>query len=302
MRVIVLGLGVQGQKRCRIAGSDVVATVDPVHGEAQYRSLDMVPFDSFDSAILSVPDAPKLDLIERLLDAGKHVMVEKPLLTANGAALERLAALAQEQGVTCYTAYNHRFEPHIVTAKEMLERGEIGPVYRARLFYGNGTARDVRNSPWRDRDGGVLTDLGSHLLDLLLYFFDALPDSLTVWAAKRFENAAFDHVVCGARGERLIELEMSLLSWRNHFVAEFYGEAGSLHIESLCKWGPSTLTLRRRILPSGRPTEESRVLTQPDPTWGAEYRHFKKLCETGDSNLVHDIRINRMLQKLLAEA
>ena len=53
--------------------------------------------------------------------------------------------------------------------KALLESGELGRVYRCRLFYGNGTARDVRNSPWRDKGAGVLTDLGSHLLDTVLF-------------------------------------------------------------------------------------------------------------------------------------
>ena len=43
MRVVVAGLGVQGQKRKAVAGSEVVATVDPVHPEAQYKRIEDVP-------------------------------------------------------------------------------------------------------------------------------------------------------------------------------------------------------------------------------------------------------------------
>lgn len=303
MRVIVVGLGVQGQKRCRIAAGDVVATVDPIHAEADYRDIEAVPLDQYDAALLCIPDSPKLGMIERLLDNGKHVLVEKPLFAPDSAAIEALRTLSARTGTVCYTAYNHRFEPHIIGLRDIIRSGALGRIYRARFFYGNGTARDVRNSAWRDKGAGVLPDLGSHLLDTTLFLFGQLPESLQVWSARRFENRSFDHVICGSGGDLLIEYEMTLLSWRNHFVAEVYGELGSGHVSSLCKWGPSSLTVHRRILPSGRPTEESRTLVQPDPTWAEEYAHFKALCAAGSGgNLANDILINQELQSLTTAA
>ena len=70
---------------------------------------------------------------------------------------------------------------------------------------------------------------------------------------------------------------MTLLNWRNHFTCDIFAENGTAHIESLCKWGPTTFTHRTRILPSGRPPEAAVTLTQEDPTWALEYEHFKKL-------------------------
>jgi scyllo-inositol 2-dehydrogenase (NADP+) len=303
MRVIVVGLGIQGNKRRQIAGADVVATVDPLVPEADYRSIEDVLTDRYDAALLCIPDDPKVGLIRYLLNQKKNVLVEKPLISENQSDLEELSALVKRQGVVCYTAYNHRFEPHFVHLKETIESGTLGKLYRMRFFYGNGTARDVRNSPWRDKGGGVLHDLASHLLDTILFVFGSIPEDIHVWSANCFENNAFDHIICGATMPVLVELEMSLLSWRNHFVAEVYGEDGSAHIESLCKWGPSTFTLRKRLLPSGRPPEEAMTLVRADPTWELEYEYFKNLCETnGMSNISNDLIINRHLKNLYREA
>lgn len=303
MRVIVVGLGIQGNKRRQIAGVDVAATVDPLVPGADYRNIEDVPTDRYDAALLCIPDDPKVGLIRHLLDQKKNVLVEKPLISENQSELEEIAALAKRQGVVCYTAYNHRFEPHFIRLKETIASGILGKVYRVRFFYGNGTARDVRNSQWRDKGAGVLPDLGSHLLDTILFVFGGWPDDLKIWSARRFENKAFDHIICGGISPIHIELEMSLLSWRNHFVAEVYGENGSAHIDSLCKWGPSTFTLRKRVLPSGRPTEESMTLVQPDPTWKLEYEHFKKLCLNGEGgNVENDLLINKALHILSSEA
>jgi scyllo-inositol 2-dehydrogenase (NADP+) len=271
--------------------------------EADFRSLQQVPLDSFDAALVCTPDEAKLELLTYLLENGKHVLVEKPLLAADPAALERLRQAAKRSGAVCYTAYNHRFEPHFVRMKETIDSGVLGKIYLCRMFYGNGTARDVRNSPWRDKDAGVLPDLGSHLLDTAVFWFGTFDAAFTIWSADRFENRAFDHISFGARGTPVLEMEITLLSWRNHFTCDVYGENGTAHIESLCKWGPSVFTRRTRVLPSGRPPEEAVTLVQPDPTWVAEYRHFTRLCAAGGpGNIDTDILLNDILGGLARQA
>ena len=305
MRVIVVGLGIQGRKRRAIAGAEAVAAVDPVNAEADYRELSEVPLGAYDAALVCTPDAAKIELLNDLLENGKHVLVEKPLLAADNTTLERLATLARTRGAVCYTAYNHRFEPHFVRMKELIESGVLGRIYSCRMFYGNGTARDVRNSAWRDRGAGVLPDLGSHLLDTAMFWFGELAAPFAVWSADRFENRAYDHLTFGARGHPVFEMEITLLSWRNHFTADVYAERGSAHIESLCKWGPSTFTRRTRVLPSGRPPEEAITLVQTDPTWAAEYEHFKRLCRdpSGSADaLATDLSLNRILAELARDA
>ena len=298
MRTIIVGLGVQGAKRRAVAGADAVATVDPVHPQADYRALADVPLSAYDAALVCTPDDAKIELLTHLLSNGKHLLVEKPLLAPDNAAIEALAGVARAKRAVCYTAYNHRFEPHFVRMKETIESGKLGRVYSARLFYGNGTARLVRDSAWRDQGAGVLPDLGSHLLDTALFWFGKPAAPFDIHSCSRFENRSFDHFAFGAKGMPLLQFEMTLLSWRNHFYADVYAEKGSAHIQSLCKWGPSTFTLRGRKLPSGRPEEDVVTLEQPDPTWALEYAHFKRLCASGKSNIENDLWINGVLNDL----
>lgn len=306
MRVIVVGYGVQGPKRKAVAGADCVAVVDPVSPHADYKDLSAVAFHDFDAAIVCTPDTPKPALLKTLLGAGKHVLVEKPLVAEDDWVLEELSAIARSTGAVCVTAYNHRFEPHYVRMRDLIHSGALGRIYSLRMFYGNGTARLVRDSLWRDQEAGVLPDLGSHLLDTLKFW---IPDTgswtFETRVARRHENRSFDQVVVAADPENgpTIQLEMTLLSWRNHFTCDVMAENGSAHIDSLCKWGPSTFTHRTRVLPSGRPPEESVTLVQADPTWEAEYAHFKHLCATGDhSEIDNDLWLNRTLKGLAQQA
>ncbi len=301
MRVIVLGLGVQGHKRRDVAGADCVGVVDPFNEDADFRHVADVPLGDYDAALVCTPDSSKIEILTYLLSNGKHVLVEKPLVGDDTAALTALADTAKQKGVCCYTAYNHRFEPHFVRMKETIEGGSLGQVFSVRLFYGNGTARLVRDSAWRDTGAGVLPDLGSHLLDTLAFWFGRPSDPFHIISTNRFENRAPDHVVFGANGAIRMEAEMTLLSWRNHFTADVLAEKGSAHISSLCKWGPSSFTVRDRKLPSGRPEEQTVTLVEPDPTWRAEYDYFKSLCHIGGTNIDGDIWIQETLAKLAAE-
>src|SRR6185437_13823563 len=210
MRIVVVGMGVQGHKRRRVAGADFVADVDPVSTEARYRRLEDVPLADYDAALVCTPDEPKLALLTYLLGHGKHALVEKPLWADDEHDLARLEKLAQENRAVCYTAYNHQFEPHFVRLRDVLASGELGRIYRCRMSYGNGTARLVRDSAWRDQGAGVLPDLGSHLLDTALFWFGKPTADFEIFSANRFENRSFDHFAFGCNGSPVLQFEMTL--------------------------------------------------------------------------------------------
>jgi len=300
MRIVVVGLGVQGYKRRKHAGQDCVATVDPINSEATYRNLCDVPVTDYDAVLVCVPDKPKVDLLHYCLENKKHVLVEKPLWAIEDDQIKALETLAVKNNVVCYTAYNHRFEPHFIRMRDLIASGVLGQIYSCRMFYGNGTARLVRDSNWRDKGAGVLPDLGSHLLDTCRFWFGPGLDSFNLGSYHRFENMAPDHVVVESETSLpRINLEMTLCMWRNHFTCDVLAEKGTAHIESLCKWGPATFTHRKRTLPSGRPQEWSETFIQDDPTWEAEYIHFRKLIETSTlTDLSTDLWLQRNLRRM----
>jgi hypothetical protein len=91
--------------------------------------------------------------------------------------------------------------------------------------------------------------------------------------------------------------------WRNHFTCDILAEKGTAHITSLCKWGPSSFIRRTRVLPSGHPPETLETLTQDDPTWAAEYAHFRSLCANATpTDLSNDRWLHRVLSRLGDEA
>jgi predicted dehydrogenase len=148
---------------------------------------------------------------------------------------------------------------------------------------------------------GVIGDLAPHLLDILEFTTGRPRGPLEVWSARRHENTAPDHFLLGfPEAAPVVTLEGSLLSWRNTFRLDVLGTEGSAHVDGLCKWGPSTLTVRARVLPSGKPPEQRWTLEQADPTWALEHEHFLALCADPHTELDRDRWVDRVLREIEA--
>ena len=302
IRVVIIGFGIQGKKRNFIAGNDVVSIIDPMVENINIKDVRDLPLNSFDAALICTGDKEKIEIIRYLLKNNKNVLVEKPLISNSIIDLIELSHEIDKKKLCCYTAYNHRFEPHFINMKDIIESKKLGKPYHLSLFYGNGTANLVRNSPWRDKNTGVLCDLGSHLFDTLAFWIEDIENyKFVVTRAEKKENLTFDHVVINnivKKNQISIELEMSLISWKNTFTCDFFGEKGSAHINSLCKWGPSDFIHRSRVFPSGKPDEKKITIQQNDPTWKMEYKYFLDICK---KNQMHNIRKDIWINEILLD-
>ena len=297
LKFLVVGMGIQGVKRRAIIGNRPCITVDPSVTTADYSRIQDVPLDSFDTVFLCTPDSVKWEIVVYCITHGKHVLIEKPF-TLMPNDYTKLTELQEVSGSTVYVAYNHRFEPHIVRVRELLEQGDLGEIYTVSLSYGNGTAELVRLSEWRDTGIGVVADLGSHLLDMIDYWWGLEGRNIDFLDARTIENGAYDHATFRLSGYPSVYAETTMLSWRNDFRCDIRGSQGSVHISSLCKWGPTSLTIRGRVRPSGRPDEHSTTLVESDPTWKIEFHHFLKLVEMKDPG---NLGTTREIARILSE-
>jgi scyllo-inositol 2-dehydrogenase (NADP+) len=293
MRYLVVGYGNIGAKRRILLGERCIGTVDPYNPEADYADLEACPADRYDAAVLAVPNHVKIPQLEFLLDRGKHVLVEKPLVFPDESVAARLAQTARAHGAVWYTSYNFRFEPHVAAIRRLLAEEAVGTVYRVRMFYGNGTAANVAGT-WRDDHLGVLQDLASHLIDLAGWAFGRFGTEFLVWAREAHELRGVDHCIL-ATADRRVVLECSYLSWKNRWSIEVVGSKGTLQMEGLTKWGPTVLVVQHRRLPSGVPEEERDVVSQPDPTWAADIAHFEAMVAAGQTSRDNDLWVSRTL-------
>ena len=300
MKVLIVGHGVQGQKRKKLLKQkNFFATLDDKNSKATFVDINKIPKDKYDAVFLCVPDDQKMKLIKYFINLKKHILVEKPLILKKIADYKNLQKLSRKKKIYIYTAYNHRFEPNFEKVKKILENKILGKIYLCKIFYGNGTSRIVRQNKWRDTGIGVVQDIGPHLFDIINYWFK-LKGNFKFLSKSRFENKSLDHSVLTLSKHKVkFILEMTYCMWRNTFNLDIIGSKGSVSINRLCKWGPSEFFLRKRVMPSGKPIEYKKTLHIKDPTWKKEHDFFfNQIKKKTNTDLSNDVYIFKTLKNL----
>ena len=167
------------------------------------------------------------------------------------------------------------------------------------MYYGNGTAKLV-NKSWRQKKLSIVDDLGSHLIDQLAFLFGIQKYKIYKKFKIKLENRNDDYSnIILSYNKFIVNMEVSYCSWQNTFQFYLIGSKGSIKIDNLCKWGPSTLQLQKRILPSGLPKISSKTIISSDPTWDKELAFVKNLITKNKAtNLKKDKFINKFLDKI----
>lgn len=139
------------------------------HVYADYR--EMLEKGDLDAVVVAAPDDLHYTMTMDALEAGLHVLCEKPLaLTAAAAAT--MATRADAAGVKHMVFFTFRWLQHTSYVHELLAAGVVGRTYASHISYVHGGGRGAVAS-WRfdgARSNGILGDLGSHLIDLARWF------------------------------------------------------------------------------------------------------------------------------------
>jgi predicted dehydrogenase len=157
--------------------------------------LDAILADkSIDCVEILTPPNTHLDLVRKCAEAGKHILLEKPLEITTERSFALVDAV-RKAGVTLGVMLQHRFRPAALKLREMLRAGELGGIvncstvirlWRPQSYY------DVEGRGTKARDGGgVLITQGIHTLDLMLSLAGPIAEvrsSATTSSAHRMET------------------------------------------------------------------------------------------------------------------
>lgn len=130
------------------------------------------------------PNNRHVEFAERCLNAGKNVLLEKPMAVSSAEA-ERLCALAEKREMLLRVGFQHRFRPGHRWLREALGEGLVGEprLMRIHRFWPFPYFRDMSedaSESWRsslvESGGWVLNDIGAHLIDLALWLLDTRED------------------------------------------------------------------------------------------------------------------------------
>ena len=145
-------------------------------GEADTDWRRVVERDDIDLVDVVVPGYAHADVAIAALEAGKHVLCEKPLANTvtEAEAMVRAATDAAARGVFAMVGFTYRRVPAVTLARQMVAAGDIGEVRQARAVYLQDWLRD-ENAPltWRlskeTAGSGALGDIGAHIVDAVQF-------------------------------------------------------------------------------------------------------------------------------------
>jgi predicted dehydrogenase len=214
----------RASRLARLYGGTAIATAD-------WR--DVITRPEVDAVIVSTPPVLHEEMVVAALEAGKHVLCEKPLARSPAEA-RRMVDAARRTAGKLATGFNYRFYPSFAVARELLDSGIIGELDHIRS-YGGYTATS-HNQPWvHDVDtvgGGALHDIGIHLIDLTRDFLGDVVEvsgasSNHVWRYPGCEDNGFA-LLRSSRGH-LASVHASWTEWRRYqFRIEIYGSRGCI--------------------------------------------------------------------------
>lgn len=231
--------------------------------------------DGVELAVISTIHNALAPLTLLAIDAGCHVIVEKPG-AAGLNALTEVAAAARNNDRIVRVGYNHRFHPAVEKATSIVAGGEYGAVMHIRARYGHG-GRPGYESEWRARrdlsGGGELLDQGVHLIDLVRVVSGevslAFAELRTSFWNTDVEDNAF--VALRAADGTFAWLHASWTEWKNTFSFEIALERAKVELTGLGgSYGTERCTLHAMLPELGPPMTTIWEWARADESWARD--------------------------------
>lgn len=290
LRIGIIGCGNIGAKRARavaksnlgkiVAIAETNRSVWPALQEEFTTTVTSDPKEiwssvDIDAVVIATPPQSHIALITASLESGKDVLCEKPLGEKID-EVEKVTDLARKKKRVLKCGFNLRHDRGLERVKELLKEGVIGSPYFFKATYVNGCVLVNTNRV------GALSDMGSHLLNLVDWFVGEPKEFQGYLQRKEFPLPTDDNGFVAFRKDGLIgQVHFSLIRWRNEFQLEISGEKGTLEVINLPKWGKQEVRIHRRIYPSGVPELRTEFF-EGDLSWGREWEIFVKLAQERD--------------------
>ena len=307
--VAIIGCGLIGHKRAEaLTGCRLVACADMVieraealvkiwpGAEASTDWRDAVRRSDVDMVIVATTNDALAEVTLEALDAGKHVLVEKPAARSEE-EIDPVIRAAEKNNVRVRVGFNHRYHPAFLKAKEIMASGEMGDLMFIRGRYGHG-GRVGYEREWRAKKeiagGGELLDQGIHLIDLARMFLGDFED------VQGFAHTYFWDMDVEDNGFMLLKtpklqtafLHVSWTEWKNTFSFEIYGKDAKLHVEGLGgSYGVERLSYYKMLPEMGPPETTIWEYPMGDRSWEVEFAEF-----------LEDIRLGRKPSSNLDDA
>ena len=234
-----LGEACQVVALCDIHQEEIDNRIGMYEGAKGYtRYQELLNNPDVDMVDITVPHVLHYEIAKAALEAGKHVLVEKPI-TVRSEQGKELIELAKQKGVKFSVAENTRFVTAYLKAEEILRQGSLGDILSVRtLIAGSEVYRIKDPSLWHGKApyGGVILDSSVHNLYLFKWWFGGVKDVFGIASRIIPEGEVEDnglllgHLVNGAGFQLNVSCTFEI-PWTER--VEVYGSKGGMIIDQL---------------------------------------------------------------------
>jgi predicted dehydrogenase len=241
---------------------------------------------AIDAVIIATPQDSQVEIARAAIDAGIHVLVEKPA-ARHVDELLGLPQLAATRNVRVRVGFNHRYHRAFQRARRLVDSGILGPLLYLRARYGHGGrlgyASEWRAQPQRS-GGGELIDQGVHLIDLARWFLGEFVE-VDGFAHTYFWDMPVDDngfMLLKTTTKQVAFLHVSCTEWKNTFSWELYGRDGKLQVDGLGgSYGVERLTWYKNLPDMGPPETTIWEYPMADNSWEMEMAEFIEDIRSG---------------------
>ncbi len=209
MKIIQIGTGGWGKNHTRIlsqlgvlsAVCDTDSQRSKEYGEKysvnHYESLDdLLTLEEFDGAFVVTPTSTHTEITTKLLEAKKHVFVEKPM-TYKSEDGEKLVKLAEKNKVILTCGYIERYNPAVDIVKKFVKEKKYGDLVMLEFHREN-------RMPLHIKDVGIIYDTSVHDIDTANWLFDDMPHVVFARAGKiKHEHEDFASIMLGYKNDKM---------------------------------------------------------------------------------------------------
>lgn len=290
--------------------ADAFTNTEIYPGVKVFTDVEEIDFSTVDTVFVCLPnrDAPISTL--RALTNNCHVFCEKPAARKLIELKEIREHLLRNSQQVLMFGFNHRYHDSVISAKKLIESGDLGRPINFRGVYGKGKMINFSSNNWRTSleaaGGGILLDQGIHMIDLLRHLigeFDLVEAFIDnhYWKFDVEDNAfaLLKNSDTGCTGT----VHSTATQWQHKFRLEISLERGLITLSGILSgtksYGQESISIFRRHDSNQGSGEENVTRFIDDYSWVREIDAFYNAITRGTKNYPNDLKEAILTQSLI---
>jgi len=297
LNTAIIGLGVVGKRRKQFIEQNKnykLIAISDIRFKKDFKKRDINYFKNYkdifqsnlniDCVFITLPNYLSAIVTKTALKKKIHVFCEKPPAKNYKELLEIKKFI--KKNLKLKYGFNHRYHGSIKLAKKIIDEKKLGKILNVRALYGKSKILTYEKSDWRSKKkyagGGILTDQGIHMLDLIKFFCGSFKDFKSFVSNNFWKYDIEDDVLAIMRNKNVIaSIHSTALQWEHKFRMEISLEHGAINLNGILSGSKTYGKERLEILKKNNQNQyiKKKYYFKKDKSWKEEVDEFADIVK-----------------------